>query len=90
MSDVLRIDVSLDGEPVGSIEARMGPVPGSNHRTQMNVTIGDTTGETLTYRHRRLRGLPRDGASDPWLMSYALNVAQSAMAKGWWHRNDRR
>lgn len=85
MADVLRIDVSLDGEPIGSIEAHQERIGG---RDRIRVTMGDTTGEiSEPYTHRRLKRLPKLG--DEYAMFSALNIAQSAMAKRWWCRNGR-
>lgn len=89
--ECIRIDVTLkfedadDFEPVGSIEAHAQRIGG---RESLAVSLGDTTGDLHVYRHRQLRGLPRT----PWWqrnepMSYALNIAQSALAKAWWHRD---
>lgn len=76
---VTRIDISEDGEPVKSVVIEPDPDRVSRNGTRyrasrVNITLGDTTGESFTYRHR-------SGSLD--------HMLASALAKDWWWRHGR-
>ena len=77
--DVLRIDVSVDGEYVGSVECHEERIGG---RQSFVISCDDGRGELLVYRKRVPWHYRTVGS---WAYT-ALNVAQSAFAKGWWAR----
>lgn len=65
----IRVDISADGEPLQSVEIQ--PDDANRRPRRCTITLGDTSGETFSYRHEY-------GTLD--------HLLASALAKAWWDR----